>query len=79
MDQKLRYRADGAYAGELCVRAVDLLHRIAGAGGLYESNAFARHFRDVHAGTSHITQNLDMNGALYARHLLGLPVDAPLL
>jgi 3-hydroxy-9,10-secoandrosta-1,3,5(10)-triene-9,17-dione monooxygenase len=79
LTQKLRYRADGAYAGELCVRAVDILHRMAGAAGLYEGGAFARHFRDVHAGTSHITQNLDMNGTLYAQHLLGLEPDAPLL
>ncbi|MGD9538249.1 MAG: acyl-CoA dehydrogenase family protein [Alphaproteobacteria bacterium] len=79
LDEKLRYRADGAFAGELCVRAVDILHRMAGAGGLYESSTFARHFRDVHAGTSHITQNLDMNATLYAQHLLGLSPDVPLL
>lgn len=79
LEQKLRYRADGAFAGELCLRAVDILHRAAGAGGLYESNAFARHFRDAHAGTSHITQNLDVNGTPYAKLLLGLPVDVPML
>jgi 3-hydroxy-9,10-secoandrosta-1,3,5(10)-triene-9,17-dione monooxygenase len=79
MEQKLRYRGDGAFAGELCLRAVDLLHRAGGAGGLYESNSFARHFRDAHAGTSHITQNLDMNASLYAKLILGLPTDAPLL
>ena len=79
LEQKLRYRADGAFAGELCMRAVDLLHRASGAGGLYEDNVMARHFRDVHAGTAHITQNLDMNGSLYARQLLGLPPDAPML
>lgn len=79
LEQKLKYRADGAFAGELSLRAVDILHRSAGAGGLYENNAFARHFRDVHAGTSHITQNLDVNGVPYAKHLLGLPVDAPML
>ena len=79
LEQKLKYRADGAFAGELCLRAVDILHRAAGAGGLYESNAFARHFRDAHAGTSHITQNLDVNGAPYAKRLLGLPVEVPML
>lgn len=78
-EQKLKYRADGSFAGELCQRAVDLLHRASGAGGLYEQNPMARHFRDAHAGTSHITQNLDVNGTLYARHLLGLPTDAPML
>lgn len=79
LEQKLKYRADGALAGELCLRAVDLLHRAAGAGGLYESNAFARHFRDAHAGTAHITQNLDVNGAPYAKLLMGLPVEVPML
>ncbi|MBM3482187.1 MAG: acyl-CoA dehydrogenase [Alphaproteobacteria bacterium] len=79
MEQKLRYRADGSYAGEICMRAVDLLHRASGAGGLYEQNVMARHFRDAHAGTSHITQNLDMNVSLFARQLLGLPTDAPML
>ncbi len=79
LEQKLKYRADGAFAGELCLRAVDILHRAGGAGGLYETNVFARHFRDAHAGTSHITQNLDVNGAPYAKFLLGLPVDAPML
>ncbi|MSO69269.1 MAG: acyl-CoA dehydrogenase [Alphaproteobacteria bacterium] len=79
LEQKLKYRADGAFAGELCLRAVDSLHRVGGAGGLYENNVFARHFRDAHAGTSHITQNLDVNGTPYARFLLGLPVEVPML
>ena len=79
LEKKLKYRADGAFAGELCLRAVDRLQRVGGAGGLYEANVFARHFRDAHAGTSHITQNLDINGPPYAKVLLGLPVDVPML
>jgi len=78
LEQKLLYRAHGAYAGELCRRAVDLLHRSAGGQGVYESSAFSRHCRDMLAGTSHITQNFDMNGSFYGRFALGLPVDTPL-
>jgi 3-hydroxy-9,10-secoandrosta-1,3,5(10)-triene-9,17-dione monooxygenase len=79
MEQKTRYRRDGAFVSMLCTRAVDLLYASAGGGALYESSPLARAFRDIHATHAHITMNWDINAAAFGRVMLGLPSDNPTL
>jgi len=78
IDQRARYRRDGAFAATLCTRAVDLLFAATGGNAIYESNPIQRAFRDVHAANAHYMLNWDVNGAIYGRVALGLPPDAPL-
>ena len=58
---RARYRAEGAYAARLCRQAVNTIMEASGGGGLYDSNPLSRAFRDIHAGSAHITQTWDPN------------------
>jgi 3-hydroxy-9,10-secoandrosta-1,3,5(10)-triene-9,17-dione monooxygenase len=78
VEQRARYRRDGAFAATLCTKAVDLLFTATGGGAIYERNPIQRAFRDVHAANAHYVLNWDVNGAVYGRVALGLPPDAPL-
>ena len=78
-EDRARYRAEGAYAARLCCQAVDTIVTASGGGGLYDSNPLSRAFRDIHAGSAHITQTWDPNAVTYGRLALGLETDNPLL
>jgi 3-hydroxy-9,10-secoandrosta-1,3,5(10)-triene-9,17-dione monooxygenase len=78
IEQRARYRRDGAFAATLCTRAVDLLFAASGGGAIYERNPIQRAFRDVHAANAHYVLNWSVSGAVYGRVALGLPPDAPL-
>jgi 3-hydroxy-9,10-secoandrosta-1,3,5(10)-triene-9,17-dione monooxygenase len=76
---KARYRLEGAYAVDWAVRAVDVMFGLAGAGGLYESGATPRAFRDAHAVKQHFSFNTDIAATTYGRVAFGLPSDNPTL
>ncbi len=78
IEQRARYRRDGAFAATLCTKAVDLLFAASGGGAIYEKNPIQRAFRDVHAANAHYVLNWSVSGAVYGRVALGLPPDAPL-
>jgi len=78
IEQRARYRRDGAFAAALCTKAVDLLFTATGGGAIYERNPIQRAFRDVHAANAHYVLNWDINGAVFGRVALGLPPDSPL-
>ncbi|HVC57319.1 MAG TPA: acyl-CoA dehydrogenase family protein [Stellaceae bacterium] len=78
LEQRARYRRDGAYAATMCTRAVDVLFGAAGGGAIYERNPLQRAFRNVHAANAHYVLNWDINGAMYGRVALGLTPDATL-
>jgi 3-hydroxy-9,10-secoandrosta-1,3,5(10)-triene-9,17-dione monooxygenase len=78
LEQRARYKRDGAFAATLCTRAVDLLFSATGGGAIYARNPIQRAFRDVHAANAHYNLNWDVSGAIYGRVALGLPPDAPL-
>jgi 3-hydroxy-9,10-secoandrosta-1,3,5(10)-triene-9,17-dione monooxygenase len=78
LEQKARYRRDGAYAASLCTHAVDLLFTASGGGAVYRRNPIQRAFRDVHAANAHYMLSWNVNAAIYGRVALGLPPDAPL-
>jgi len=73
---KVRWRRDGAYAAQNCVKTVQLLQSVIGAAGKFLSNPFQRRFRDIHAAGSQIQVIFDINGAEFGRVELGLdPVN----
>jgi 3-hydroxy-9,10-secoandrosta-1,3,5(10)-triene-9,17-dione monooxygenase len=77
IEDKVRWRRDGAYAAHLCTRAVDVIFTAAGGGAIYENNPIQRAWRDIHAANAHFGVNWDANGITYGRVALGLPADSP--
>jgi len=77
IEDKVRFRRDGAYAARLCTRAVDLLFEASGGDGLYDHQDIQRAFRDVHAANSHNALTWDVAATLYGKVALGLRLDHP--
>ena len=77
IEDKVRFRRDGAYAARLCTRAVDLLFEATGGDGLYDHQDVQRAFRDVHAANSHNALTWDVAASLYGKVALGLRLDHP--
>jgi 3-hydroxy-9,10-secoandrosta-1,3,5(10)-triene-9,17-dione monooxygenase len=76
---KATWRRDGAFAAQLCGRAVDLAFNASGAGALYDDHPLQRAFRDVHAANAHITMIWEAQATTFGRVALGLPCDNPTL
>lgn len=72
-EQRARNKGDIGFAVRLCVRAVDLLFDSVGGVGIYNQNRVQRFWRDLHAGSQHISMNWDAVGTLYGQLQLGLP------
>jgi 3-hydroxy-9,10-secoandrosta-1,3,5(10)-triene-9,17-dione monooxygenase len=75
LEQRARYRRDGAFAAKLCTDAVDLLFTGAGGTAIYDKNPLQRAFRDIHAANAHYMLSWDVNLPPYGRVALGLPAD----
>ncbi len=74
--EKVRWRRDGAFAAQNCVKALQLLQGAVGAAGIYLSHPFERRIRDMNAAATQIQMNFDINGAEFGRVELGLePVN----
>lgn len=74
--EKVRWRRDGAFAAQNCLKSIQLLHSAIGGAGIYLSNPFQRRLRDMHAAATQIQVNFDINGAEFGRVELGLePVN----
>jgi 3-hydroxy-9,10-secoandrosta-1,3,5(10)-triene-9,17-dione monooxygenase len=56
---KMKYRRNAAMAVKMATEAVDLLHEMAGANGIYDSAPLQRRFRDAHAAAGHINFSID--------------------
>ncbi len=79
IEEKLRFKRNVAYAMGLCTEAVDALHALAGANGIYDRYPIQRLFRDQHALTGHIGFSWDAQGAPWALHALGGDFSSPTL
>ncbi len=77
--RKLGFKRNLAYAVNLCTEAVDLLHAMAGANGIYESYPLERIFRDAHSLAGHISFSSDAQGAAWGFAALGGEVNNPTL
>jgi 3-hydroxy-9,10-secoandrosta-1,3,5(10)-triene-9,17-dione monooxygenase len=77
MEEKLRFKRNVAYAMELCTEAVDSLHALAGANGIYDRYPIQRLFRDQHALAAHIGFSWDAQGAPWGLVALGGEFASP--
>ena len=78
-ETKLRFKRNLAYAGQLCLQAVDGLHTLAGANGIYEKYPLERIFRDAHALAGHIMFSFDTWASAWGLVALGGEIDNPTL
>src|SRR2546428_10443776 len=62
LEEKLRFKRNVAWAMDLCMAAVDELHALAGANGIYDHYPIQRIFRDQHALSAHIGFSRDAQG-----------------
>ena len=76
---KLRFKRDLAYAASLCTEAVDLLHAMAGANGIYDSYPIQRIFRDAHTLGGHISFSTDAQFTTWGLAALGGEIVNPTL
>jgi len=76
---KLRFKRNLACAVGLCTEAVDLLHAMAGANGIYVSYPLERIFRDAHSLAGHISFSFDTQASAWGLAALGGEVNVPTL
>ena len=76
---KLSWKRNLAYAVNLCTEAVDLLHAMAGANGIYEDYPLERLFRDAHSLAGHISFSFDAQASAWGLCALGGEVVNPTL
>ena len=76
---KLRSKRNLAYAVSLCTEAVDLLHAMAGANGIYDNYPIQRIFRDAHALAGHFSFSFDAQASAWGLAALGGETDNPTL
>lgn len=79
MERKLRSKRNVSLGVKLCTEAVDNLHGLAGANGIYNQYPIERIFRDAHAGGSHVLFSTDINYSTWGLAALGGEVQNPLL
>ncbi|CAM9403487.1 unnamed protein product [Phaeothamnion confervicola] len=77
VEDKLRFRRNCALAARLAVEAVDTLHEMAGANGIYTKYPLERLFRDAHSASAHIGFNWDAGMATWGLVALGGEVVNP--
>jgi len=78
-ERKLRFKRNLAFAASLCTEAVDMLHAMAGANGIYDSYPIQRIFRDAHALAGHISFNADAQFSTWGLAALGGDINSPTL
>lgn len=79
VETRLRYKRNAAAAVRLSVEAVDLLHEMAGANGIYDNAPLQRIFRDVRSASAHIHFSVDMQMTQWGLVALGGEVQSPTL
>ena len=78
-ERKLRFKRNLAYAASLCTEAVDMLHAMAGANGVYDHYPIQRIFRDAHALGGHISFSTDTQFSTWGLAALGGEIVNPTL
>ena len=79
IDQRARWRLNNAFAGQLCLRAIERLHPLVGARGLDADSPFQRAWRDIHAAVLQITMSWDIQSVNAGRIRFGFPSLDPRL
>ena len=79
MEAKLRYRRNAAIGVKIATEAIDMVHEVAGANGIYDDYPIQRMFRDAHAGGAHFVLNIDVQTTPWAIVAFGGEVKSPTL
>ena len=77
LEEKLRFKRNVAWAMEQCTEAVDSLHALAGANGIYDRYPIQQLFRDQHALSAHIGFSWDAQGGPWALVAMGGEFNSP--
>ena len=77
LEAKLKFRRNTAMGMKMSNEAVDILHELLGANGIYEKHSFERMFRDAHASSGHFVFNTDAQFAPYGLKTLGGEFKSP--
>src|SRR4030095_10889137 len=73
LELRARWRLNNAFAGQLCLRAVERLHPLIGARGINTPDSlFLLAWRDIHAAVSQITMAWDIQAVNAGRIEFGL-------
>jgi 3-hydroxy-9,10-secoandrosta-1,3,5(10)-triene-9,17-dione monooxygenase len=79
LETRLRYKRNCALGSRLCVEAIDSLHEMAGANGIYDHFPLQRMFRDARAAAGHFSFSLDAQLPPWALVALGGEFKSPTL
>jgi len=79
LEERLAIKRNAAYTVTLCTEAVDLLHAMAGANGIYDSYPIQRIFRDAHSLAAHYQFAFDAHGSAWGLVALGGSFSSPTL
>jgi 3-hydroxy-9,10-secoandrosta-1,3,5(10)-triene-9,17-dione monooxygenase len=79
VESRLRYKRNCAFAARMCVEAVDSLHEMAGANGIYDRFPLQRMFRDSRAAAGHFSFSTDAQLPPWGLVALGGDFKSPTL
>ncbi|MEV6320621.1 3-hydroxy-9,10-secoandrosta-1,3,5(10)-triene-9,17-dione monooxygenase oxygenase subunit [Nocardia sp. NPDC051787] len=71
---RVRSRRDQVRGTERAIEAIDLLFDNSGGHSIRKPNPIERHWRDAHAGSVHVINDVERALVLYGRNAFGLPV-----
>jgi 3-hydroxy-9,10-secoandrosta-1,3,5(10)-triene-9,17-dione monooxygenase len=71
IEEKLRLRAQNAYAVAQCRKAAETLWSCYGANAIYTRDPFQRYMRDLMALGQHFSFSFDIAGSAYGTATLG--------
>jgi 3-hydroxy-9,10-secoandrosta-1,3,5(10)-triene-9,17-dione monooxygenase len=71
-EDRVRFRRDHAYVGNLAYDATMMLARASGAGSILETHPMQRFMRDAHAAAMHMVASWDDQAEAYGRVRMGL-------
>ena len=79
VETRLRYKRNCALAARMCVEAVDSLHEMAGANGIFDKYPLQRIFRDARAAAGHFSFSTDAQLPPWGLVTLGGSFSSPTL
>ncbi|MFI6517676.1 3-hydroxy-9,10-secoandrosta-1,3,5(10)-triene-9,17-dione monooxygenase oxygenase subunit [Spirillospora sp. NPDC050679] len=75
MELRLRARRDQVRGTERAIEAIDLLFKTAGGNSLRRGHVLERAWRDAHAGSLHVANDVERALSMYGRGEFGLTVE----
>ncbi|MGH8967441.1 MAG: 3-hydroxy-9,10-secoandrosta-1,3,5(10)-triene-9,17-dione monooxygenase oxygenase subunit, partial [Actinomycetes bacterium] len=75
MELRLRARRDQVRGTERAIEAIDILFKTAGGNSLHRGNPIERAWRDAHAGSVHVANDVEHALSMYGRGTFGLKVE----